>query len=676
MPTHTRRWTALTVVCLLLLLLGELVLSDQRNSATWDEAHHLFSGYESWKQADFGLNPEVPPLVKLLAAAPLLPMHLQVPKLQGRPFQTECFLDGKAFVFKNDASRLLFRARMAVSILTLLLALLVFLATQEIFNTKAALFALALFVFDPNLLAHGALVTTDAGEACLIFAAIYALYRNAKNPSAGRLLVASMAVGLAILSKFTGILLIPMFVLLAAREVAVSAPQLRKQSALRWLRSLAVAGVVVYAMLWAAYGFRYAARPNGLSLNPPLAEYLQQVPSQVDAHLLTDMARVHFLPESFLYGLANTKITAEIDPSYFFGKVYPHGIWLYFPAAFLIKSTVPLLLLCVLGFAAIATRKLNHQRELWFLLLPPAFYFLVAMSNHMDIGVRHLLPIYPFLYTLGAGASWAFLRTNRRWAYALAALLLWQVVTSVRVFPAYMAYANELWGGPTKTHLYLSDANVDWGQQLLAVREYLQKHNIQQCWFAYFPAGAIDPADYGIPCKLLPTADTIWWLNEVHDTPSAINGPVLISDSDLAGIEFGDGPLNPYDSFKKVKPSAVIQYGVYVYDGHFNIPLAAGLAHAQQAEDMLRSGQPQAALAEAQQAVDLAPGLVNPQAALGDVLMALHRPAEACASYKTALHLALTVRPELQTDWRPVLLADIQRCSQPATGQAHVQTEP
>jgi len=455
-------------------------------------------------------------------------------------------------------------------------------------------------------------------------------------------------------------------VLLAVREVAASRDaDLRRQNALRWLRVLVVSGVVVYVMLWAAYGFRYAARPQGLSLHPPLADYLHQVPSQRDAHLLAAMSHVHFLPESFLYGLANTKITAEVDPSYFFGRVYPHGMWLYFPAAFLIKSTVPLLLLCLLGFAAIATRRLNQQRELWFLLLPPAFYFLVAMSNHMDIGVRHLLPIYPFLYVLGAGAAWAFLQADRRWAYALAALLLGQAVTSMRVFPAYMAYANELWGGPAKTHLYLSDANVDWGQQLLAVREYLQKNNIQQCWFAYFPAGAIDPADYGIPCKLLPTVDTLWWLDEVHNTPPAIDGPVLISDSDLAGIEFGDGPLNPYASFKKLKPSAVIQYGVYVYDGHFNIPLAAGLTDAQQAEDMLRSGQPQSALDEAQKAVAFAPGLVNPQVALGDALMALHRPAEACASYQTALHLALTVRPELQTNWRPVLLADIQKCSLP-----------
>jgi hypothetical protein len=673
MPTLNRRWAAACVLALLCLLQLQLVLSDRRNSITWDEAHHLFSGYMSWKQADFGLNPEVPPLVKMLAAAPLLRMPLHVPKLQGRPFQTECFLDGKDFVFKNDAGRLLFRARMAVSVLTLLLALLIFFAAQEMFSTGAALFALALFVLDPNLLAHGALVTTDAGAACLIFAAIYAFYRYAKRPSAGRLLVVSLATGMAILTKFTGILVIPMFVLLAVREIAARPALERKRNALQWLYALAAMGAIVYVMIWAAYGFRYAARPNGFSLHPPLAEYLQQVPSSSDAHLLASMARVHLLPESFLYGLANTKITAEIDPSYFFGRVYPHGTWLYFPAAFLIKSTVPLLALCGLALAAILMCKLKQPRELWFLLLPPALYFLVAMRNHMDIGARHLLPIYPFLYILGAGAAWAFLRADRRWAYVLAVLLLWQAITSVRVFPAYMAYANELWGGPAKTHLYLSDANVDWGQQLIATRQYLEQHNIQHCWFAYFPAGAIDPADYGIPCKLLPTADTLWWLDEVKDTPASIDGPVLISDSDLAGIEFGDGPLNPYGAFQSLKPSAVIQYGVYVYDGHFNIPLAAGLTHTQRAEDLLRDGQPQAALAEAQQAVALAPRLVNSQAALGDALLAMHRPEEARARYETALHLAETVRPELQTSWLPVLHAAIQKCgawtAAPATAQ-------
>ncbi|HME36274.1 MAG TPA: glycosyltransferase family 39 protein, partial [Candidatus Sulfotelmatobacter sp.] len=168
----------------------QLALSVRQESITWDEDDHLYAGYMSWKAGDFGLNPEHPPLVKLLAALPVLPMQVKVPPLQGRNFKIEAFLNGKDFLFKNDANTMLFRARMAASLLTVLLAVLVFFAAREMFGTGAAFLALTLIVFDPNLLAHGALVTTDAGLSCFLFASIYAFYRYVKEPSALRLLVA------------------------------------------------------------------------------------------------------------------------------------------------------------------------------------------------------------------------------------------------------------------------------------------------------------------------------------------------------------------------------------------------------------------------------------------------------------------------------------------------------
>ena len=141
-------------------------------------------GYMSWKTGDFGLNPEHPPMVKMLAALPLLAMDLKVPPLQGREFKHEAFLNGKEFVFGNDADTLLFRARMAASLLTVLLAVLVFLRrARDVRYWRLPSVAFTLLVFDPNLLAHGALVTTDAGLSCFLFAAVYAFYRYVKQPS-------------------------------------------------------------------------------------------------------------------------------------------------------------------------------------------------------------------------------------------------------------------------------------------------------------------------------------------------------------------------------------------------------------------------------------------------------------------------------------------------------------
>jgi tetratricopeptide (TPR) repeat protein len=213
-----------------------------------------------------------------------------------------------------------------------------------------------------------------------------------------------------------------------------------------------------------------------------------------------------------------------------------------------------------------------------------------------------------------------------------------------------MAYANELWGGPSQTYKYLSDSNADWGQQLKSVKKYLDDRGVKDCWFVYFAEGVVDTKYYGIPCKPLPTADS-FWVNEKIEAPPAIDGPVLISAGDLSGFEFGPGALNPYAQFQNLKPTAVIDYGVFVFDGHFEIPLAAAKSHIETARGLMDAKQIDAALAEAQQAVALAPNNVEANALLGDVLTDLKRPEEAHTAYEKALHLAKTVEAEFQAGW-------------------------
>lgn len=651
------RWAALAAVLLVILAL-QLVHVSRVTSATWDEPHHLFDGYNIWTQHDYGLNPEEPPLLKLAAAVPLLHMRLKVPALQNRAVPAEAFLDARPFVFENGGDRVLFPARMTCMIFTLLLGWLLFAVTRRMFGAPAGIFALSLFVFDPNFLAHGALVTTDVGCACLIFAAVYAWYLYAGNPSWRKLLLTGVVAGMALVVKFSGVLVLPVIFLLAVCE-AMAEKNLR----LLGKRVLAFAGVaaVSWIVLWSVYGFRYGARPAGEDINPPLGEYLKVLPNAGDAHHLALLARFHLLPEAYVWGLANTKVTAFADTSYFFGHVYRHGTWLYFPAAFLIKSTLPLLLLLTLiPFALFVWRRKNGEkpwrtREMLFLTIPIVVYLVVAMSSDMNIGMRHILPIYPFLYVMVAGAAAVLMRQNRWWGAVFAVLLLWQVVTTFRVAPAYMAYGNEAWGGPSEVHRYLSDANVDWGQQLKAAKVYLDGRHVTNCWFAYFPDTAIDPSDYGIHCKKLPTTDSLWWLNFPMDVPPVIDGTVLISDGDLEGIEFGEGALNPYDSFRGIKPTTVIEHGLWVYDGRFEVPLASALVQAQKAENLLGAGQKDAALVEARQAEQLAPNAVSVQTAMGDVLDAQGDLVGARMHYEAAIHDAETIEPALQADLVPGL---------------------
>jgi hypothetical protein len=491
-------------------------------------------------------------------------------------------------------------------------------------------------------------VTTDIGSALTIFAAIYAWYRYCKAPGWGRLVLTGVIVGLALVTKFTGIFVVPMLFLLALGE------GLRERSGRvvgRLLAGCVAIGAMALLVLWSFYGFHYAARPGGQALKPTLAEHSAQLPHAADARHLALLAHGHILPEGYLWGLADTKFVENEFTSYFWGHVYRHGNWMYFPAAFLIKSTLPFLLLLVLLGVVVAIGRWRPYRELLFLTLPIVVYLTAAMRSDMNIGMRHLLPIYGFLYVMTAGAAAFLAARDGRWVGAIAVLLAWQIATTVHAAPGYMAYANEAWGGPSQTHRYLSDANTDWGQQLKAAKRYLDARRIRDCWIAYFPDGSIEPSDYGIPCKRLPTTDTLWGMHLPMAVPATIDGPVLISDGDLEGIEFGDGPLNPYDVFRGVKPAAALQNGLFVYDGHFAVPLASALVHAQNAENLLGTGEVGEAEREAEIGVGLAPQSVSVQTAVGDVLAREGRKEEALVHYRAALVSATTIEPVLQEDF-------------------------
>jgi hypothetical protein len=656
-----RRAVFLGVSALLAILLLQLALTIRTESITWDEDDHLYAGYMSWKTADFGLNPEHPPMVKMLAALPILGMPLQVPALQNREFKHEAFLGGKEFLFKNDADTMLFRARMAAASLTLLLALLVFLAGQEMFSTATGFVALVLLVFDPNQLAHGAFVTTDTGLTCFLFAAVYAFYRFVKRPTFWRLLVVGLAAGLALSAKHTGILVFPILLLLAVCEWLLSRKaeptdmERHRLSIAQYVLSLAVITAVSLTVLWGFYGFRYAARPAGWQLNPTSAEYIAHMSRPREAKLLATVARYHLLPESYIYGLADVRMMDDFYSSFLLGKTYPHGVWFYFPFAIAIKSTLSFLALLGIAIWAIATRKLTRWREVLFLTVPPALYLAVAMSSHMNIGVRHILPIYAFLGVLIGGAAMVLIDGQRRWSYVFGALILFQVVTSLRAFPTYIPYVNEAWGGPKNAWWLLSDSNSDWAQQLKATKQYLDARGVKDCWFVYFGEGVIDTSYYGIPCRALPTPDAMWVNEKFYDTPQVIDGMVLISAGNLSGFEFGPGELNPYEQFKTIPPTAVIQHGIFVFEGHFEIPLAASIGHRQKANDLLARRKVDEALIEAQHAVELAPNAVASNVVLGDVLSALNRKDEARAAYEHALKSAQSIHPEFQVGWIPAL---------------------
>jgi len=318
---------------------------------------------------------------------------------------------------------------------------------------------------------------------------------------------------------------------------------------------------------------------------------------------------------------------------------------------------LPFLIMLGLTVAVVFRGRWQMRREIIFLTVPPIFIFLLSTSSNLGIGYRHLFPMFPMLYILIAGCAAHVVSKNPKSAYGFAVLLLWQCITTVAARPGLLAYANEAWGGPSKTHLYLSDSNVDWGQQLRAVKAYLDAHPSQPCYFAYSAQGPVDFRDYGITCRVLPTGSALWTgLDTMRfgEDPQ-VSGTVLISDGVLSGVDI-PGKENPYTQFKSIRPAEVIDRGVYVYQGQFSLGAVAAMEHVRAATYFAKRHNVEGTVHEARIAVNLDPNNPTAHALLGDALAATGETNAAQSEYLAALHSS-EIDPVFQKSLLAKLLA-------------------
>ncbi|HEX3374445.1 MAG TPA: glycosyltransferase family 39 protein [Edaphobacter sp.] len=664
-----QKWFVPAVLALLVILALEMFLSARLESQIFDEPAHLYAGYSYWLHSDFGINPEHPPLVKLVASLPLLISRPKCPPPANAYFRAASAIGGRGMMSEPGAQPTLAHARIAVSVFVFLLALLVFFATREMFGNGASLLALVLFVFDPMIVANGPLIGTDIGVTCCLFAAVYALYRYVKQPSLLRLSLCALAAGLSLAAKHSAIPLFPILLLLCAAEVMLNRPAInagagskpsRAGMALRLSAASVAIALVAVTVLWAFYGFRYAARRDGNQIVPPTAVYLKGLHPPLEASTIAFAEQHHLLPESYLYGLTDV-LTLSNDgrPMYLFGRMYAAGRWFYFPAAFLIKSTLGLLLLLALLPFARALRRDEIRREVVFLILPPVVYFGIAMTSKMDMGIRHVLPIMPFLVVLAAAGAMALSRQSRGWAWTVGALVAMHVGSSLWAFPNYLPYSNEIFGGPNQTYRVLSGANTGWGGGLKALHASLETRQITKCWFAY--SAVADPATFQIPCKRLPTFFSMVTREPQQGIPEQIEGPVFVSSEEIAGSYWGSDAMNPYRTFAKLRPSRVIAGEILEYDGNYAVRPIAAVSEFIVAETLVRQGKTAEAVSHAEEAVTLDPESLDAHETLSKAYTANHQEDAAMREYRRAEHLFEAVPPEFQAAAHPPVKPEGQK---------------
>ncbi|MCA1621800.1 MAG: glycosyltransferase family 39 protein [Acidobacteria bacterium] len=607
-----------------------------------DEGAHILAGHRHWQCGDFGINPEHPPLLKLVAAAPLNFRAWDEPgwvcgsRLTPKP---EMFAAGTSFLVRNGVDRVTTQTRLAAAVLSMLLAALVFLAAREMFGRWEGLTALALLAFEPSLIAHGSLVTTDMALAATAFAAAYALYRYRKHPTPARLALFGAALGLMLAAKHSAVLFLPALFAALVADVALFRPggggaarRLAGQVA-----AFAAASLLGLAVLWAFYGFRYYSIPGATAGTISVADYIREngrpeMIQSLPAKLVEAASRARVLPESYVLGLADV-IAWGSRNSYILGKSYPTGQWWYFPLALAVKSSVALLALLPTGLLLPFFDRVR-RRETLFLLAPPLMFFAAAMASPMTTGIRHVLPVYGFfVVAAAAGAVW-LCRRFRPLRLALAALLVYHAAAAVRVAPNYLAFSNDLWGGVDNTRRIFNDSNVDFGQSVKQAAEYLAREGVTDCWFAAYNHRELVRATQ--PCRVLPSALRILVSPTVIEpVPPVIEGTVLVSVNELPPRGAGE-----YVPLTRSEPVALIGGNTLVYRGRFEVPLAAAMSHAYRSGQFLRAGGVAEAVAEGRAAVGLGGGDPRTHLALGLALARAGQKEEARGEFGAAAEMA------------------------------------
>ena len=562
-----RRKVEVAAGLLLTLMAANLLSVIARKSITIDEASAIPAGYYHLTKGAFHINSEHPPVPKMLAALPLTLLDVEAPPIEERPggdFAQRTIETAPRFWQANRARFLsiFFWARVPMILLTLALGALIFVFTRLLFNERAAILALALYTLEPTILAHGRIVKdVHVAFAYLLF--VFAFYLYASAPGMRRALFLGFALGLAPVFKFSMGVAAPVF-LVASAALVYLAPR-RGLARSRAFVQLAAACVVAVVVINAAYFFSRDA------VTAQDVEWLKRVvPTRAGALLSAINLLSLIFPPYFLFGLAAVPFKdAGARQFFLLGSFSEQGWWYYFPAAFALKTTLPFLFVSVAA-TLWSLREVFRRRELRFvvLLAPLAVYVALAATTSINIGVRHFVPALPFLFIMGGALldrllGAAHMRVAVRVAVALA--FVWMAFEAARAYPHYIPYMNQL-AARGERWQYLSDSNVEWGDDLGALARYLKARGETRVRAACLGGNVILPL-YGVEYVglLAPPGEVIPETRYTAIGASYLNGSTVPGWSEGSGRETREEQRNYFAAYRDRKPEAIFGHSIYLF---------------------------------------------------------------------------------------------------------------
>ena len=557
----------------LLLAIPVLVLPVLlTKSMTADEYVHVPAGSLTLTTGSFRPNCEQPPLVKLLAAWPLRLWGVAAEKAD--PDDDEQVAEVyREFWYSSrlGLDRILLRARIPLVLISVGLGALVFLWARSLYGPWGGIISLTAYVFSPTILAHTGLVTTDLAGAAGFLLALRLFWGACRNPSQPRLLLLGASLGLGVLCKFSAILVIPALVIFAAwsllrTRMGSKVHELAIHRLFPWggagkkatLLALAVVVASAGIVAWAGYGFEMAplSRSASLPSNKKLAFAILASPVLSKVYYFAAEKAPLPMP-SLIRGLDRVrKHNRHGHHAFFMGQRSREGWWTYFPVAFALKTSLPLLGLLGLALATCWAGRSKEPGAESLLLIGAAVFFLFAMGSRINIGIRHVLPVYPILCLLvGRLATVSFLRP-RPMVILLGLILGGHAVEAIRTSPDYLAYFQPLTGGPSAGYRQLVDSNLDWGQDLMALGRDLERKGQKDIWLAYF--GPVKPSRYEISYRPLPPGEEVQGMIAISATSLQLG---VVGHGVRSDVEDPFGWLRRHEPFDHVGHS-ILYYSI------------------------------------------------------------------------------------------------------------------
>jgi Dolichyl-phosphate-mannose-protein mannosyltransferase len=536
---------------------------------TNDEVVHIPPGYHYLKAREFRLNPEHPSLMKMWASLPLLAIRPERGATSGAPNQDwgERTMTTSVSFWKVNRDRyraISFWARLPMIAVTLALGVLIFIYGRQLFGALAAALSVALFSLEPTMLGHGWIVHTDIAAAFGYLLFFFMLRRFWRAPTLSGAVYLGLACGFALLTKFSLLIIAPVLVvaLLCVVWRSPSVGHSRSRVALHSGFALALVIVIINA----AYFFQHPVLAPGDAAFVKATAHLFSPRTMLAIKLLPEV-----LPTYYVFGMYTVMVhNRRGHPSFLMGHYSNMGWWYYFPVAFALKTTLPFLFVSA-GALAWSLWRTIVKREYQFLalLLPVALYLAVSMTGHINIGVRHIAPIFPFLFLLGGAGLDRLLRAERRTRLArivVVCLLGWMVVDAVRAYPDYMSFTNQLTLGRPGWQV-LSDSNVEWGQDVGALARYLKQRGETQVCGA-LSGGWATLEMYGVQLVDFAPADPkLSRTRYVAVGAGFLNGatvPVGLRDTNDQVLT-EEQRRNFFASYRSATPEAVFGNSIYLY---------------------------------------------------------------------------------------------------------------